>query len=83
MGGTERDRILRKIEYSALPSQRAFHQSAARMKGFSVPIGSKLVIPPCIRSISVQPMRYELHIFNGLFAFGYGAHFGLGLFVPA
>src|SRR5256885_8311220 len=40
MGGTERDRILRKIEYSALPSQRAFHQSAARMKGFSGPIGS-------------------------------------------
>ncbi len=40
MGGTERDRILRKIEYNALPSQRAFHRSAARMKGFSGPIGS-------------------------------------------
>src|SRR5712691_9303746 len=40
MGGTGRDKIFREIAYSPLPSQKAFHQSAARMKGFSGPIGS-------------------------------------------
>jgi phage terminase large subunit len=30
----------REIEYSPLPSQREFHRSAARFKGFSGPIGS-------------------------------------------
>jgi terminase large subunit-like protein len=30
----------RGIEYSALPSQKRFHESAARFKGFSGPIGS-------------------------------------------
>jgi hypothetical protein len=30
----------RDIEYSALPSQKAFHESKARFKGFSGPIGS-------------------------------------------
>ncbi len=30
----------RRIAYSALPSQRKFHTSAARFKGFSGPIGS-------------------------------------------
>ena len=41
MGGSERDRtFFRKIAYSPLPSQEAFHQSKARMKGFSGPIGS-------------------------------------------
>ncbi len=33
-------RCTRQIEYSALPSQARFHQSAARFKGFSGPIGS-------------------------------------------
>jgi phage terminase large subunit len=41
MGGAERDGIFfRKIAYSPLPSQKAFHKSTARMKGFSGPIGS-------------------------------------------
>jgi hypothetical protein len=35
------DEIRRRgIEYSALPSQKRFHESAARFKGFSGPIGS-------------------------------------------
>src|SRR6267142_2565151 len=40
MGGTGRDKIFRQIAYSPLPSQKLFHKSAARMKGFSGPIGS-------------------------------------------
>ena len=36
MGGSE----TRDIEYAALPSQKRFHESAARFKGFSGPIGS-------------------------------------------
>jgi phage terminase large subunit len=40
MGGTGRDRIFRRIAYSPLPSQKLFHKSTARMKGFSGPIGS-------------------------------------------
>ena len=33
-------KIRRDIKYDALPSQRRFHQSTARFKGFSGPIGS-------------------------------------------
>ncbi len=43
MGGTGAERggrCTRQIEYSALPSQARFHQSTARFKGFSGPIGS-------------------------------------------
>ncbi|MGH9660808.1 MAG: terminase large subunit domain-containing protein [Bryobacteraceae bacterium] len=41
MGGTEGGEIRwREIEYVALPSQTAFHESTARFKGFSGPIGS-------------------------------------------
>src|SRR5260370_3742439 len=40
MGGTGRDKIFRQIAYSPLPSQKLFHESPARMKGFSGPIGS-------------------------------------------
>ncbi len=36
MGGTE----IRGIEYHPLPSQKRFHESGARFKGFSGPIGS-------------------------------------------
>jgi len=36
VGGSE----TRDIEYAALPSQKRFHESAARFKGFSGPIGS-------------------------------------------
>jgi len=39
VGGTER-RINREIEYRPLPSQKRFHASKARFKGFSGPIGS-------------------------------------------
>src|SRR3954449_9168014 len=63
MGGTERDRILRKIEYSALPSQRAFHQSTARMKGFSGPIGSgksQALCHEAIRLAYLNPGRVGL-----------------------
>lgn len=41
MGRTEREgTCIRHIEYHPLPSQARFHQSAARFKGFSGPIGS-------------------------------------------
>jgi hypothetical protein len=40
MGGTGDEGIERRIEYSALPSQKKFHESPARFKGFSGPIGS-------------------------------------------
>ena len=41
MGGSEtRDIECRDIEYRALPSQKRFHESGARFKGFSGPIGS-------------------------------------------
>lgn len=38
--GTEAGVRWRQIEYHPLPSQRKFHESAARFKGFSGPIGS-------------------------------------------
>src|SRR3954452_19335792 len=41
MGRTGGDGIrLREIEYSPLPSQKAFHELTTRFKGFSGPIGS-------------------------------------------
>ena len=45
MGGTggeesERRGVERRIEYKPLPSQKRFHESGARFKGFSGPIGS-------------------------------------------
>ena len=41
MGGSEtRDLEYRDIEYRPLPSQKRFHESGARFKGFSGPIGS-------------------------------------------
>src|SRR5437764_13925002 len=40
MGGTGRHKIFRQIAYSPLPSQKLFHKSTARMKGFSGPIGA-------------------------------------------
>ncbi len=41
MGGARRDgTCYRRIEYSPLPSQARFHESTARFKGFSGPIGS-------------------------------------------
>jgi hypothetical protein len=40
MGRTDGAVKLRGIEYTPLPSQRRFHESGARFKGFSGPIGS-------------------------------------------
>ncbi|MGD1069537.1 MAG: phage terminase large subunit [Bryobacteraceae bacterium] len=40
MGGAKEDSQERRIEYIQLPSQKAFHESSARFKGFSGPIGS-------------------------------------------
>jgi len=40
MGGTGDDVQWRRIAYDPLPSQRLFHESDARFKGFSGPIGS-------------------------------------------
>jgi hypothetical protein len=40
MGRTASDVRLRTITYDPLPSQKKFHDSAARFKGFSGPIGS-------------------------------------------
>ena len=40
MGGSERDVRIREIIYDPLDSQKAFHDSTARYKGYSGPIGS-------------------------------------------
>jgi hypothetical protein len=40
MGGGGEEIRLRGIEYRPLESQRRFHESKARFKGFSGPIGS-------------------------------------------
>src|ERR1700756_2210196 len=40
MGRAKKGIIEREISYDPLPSQRAFHDSQARFKGFSGPIGS-------------------------------------------
>ena len=39
-GGMQRDSLERGIKYKPLPSQKRFHLSTARFKGFSGPIGS-------------------------------------------
>jgi hypothetical protein len=40
VGRTDTGILTREIKYKPLPSQRRFHESAARFKGFSGPIGS-------------------------------------------
>jgi hypothetical protein len=40
MGGPERDVRIREIAYDPLVSQKSFHNSTARYKGYSGPIGS-------------------------------------------
>ena len=40
MGRTDQSGELRRIKYTPLPSQAKFHQSRARFKGFSGPVGS-------------------------------------------
>src|SRR5712692_5014443 len=50
--GTKRKRILdRKIRYDALPSQKRFHNSTARFKGFSGPVGSGKSLALCHEAI--------------------------------
>ena len=50
--GRTADRI-RKIEYHALPSQQRFHESQARFKGFSGPIGSGKSAALCHEAIKL------------------------------
>ena len=50
--GTKRRRILeRRIKYDALPSQKRFHESTARFKGFSGPVGSGKSLALCHEAI--------------------------------
>lgn len=50
--GTERGRVIeRRIKYEALPSQKRFHESAARFKGFSGPVGSGKSLALCHEAI--------------------------------
>ncbi len=64
MGGTSHDGIVdRGIAYSRLPSQQAFHDSTARFKGFSGPIGSgksQALCQEAIRSAYLNPGRTGL-----------------------
>ena len=64
MGGSGRKRTdFRKIAYSPLPSQRLFHKSTARMKGFSGPIGagkSQALCHEAIRLTYLNPGRSGL-----------------------
>jgi phage terminase large subunit len=67
MGGAERDGIFDikdiDIGYNPLPSQQAFHDSEARMKGFSGPIGSgksQALCHEAIRMTYLNPGRVGL-----------------------
>jgi len=77
MGGTDADVLERGIIYDALPSQKAFHASDARFKGFSGPIGcgkSQALCQEAIRLSYLNPGRqgligaptYELPLSRGL-----------------
>ena len=55
--------LKRKITYDPLPSQKRFHESAARFKGFSGPVGSGKSVALCqeaIRLSYVNPGRTGL-----------------------
>lgn len=65
MGGTGdgRRKADRRIEYSPLPSQKAFHTSPSRFKGFSGPIGSgksQALCHEAIRLTYLNPGRLGL-----------------------
>jgi hypothetical protein len=63
MGRTASDVRLREITYDPLPSQKKFHDSAARFKGFSGPIGSgksQAVCQEAIRLSYLNPGRLGL-----------------------
>ncbi len=63
MGGTPAGTRVREINYSPLPSQKRFHDSAARFKGFSGPIGcgkSQALCHEAIRLSYLNPGRLGL-----------------------
>src|SRR5580658_4468043 len=64
MGRAIRDGILDcGIEYNPLPSQKSFHRSTARFKGFSGPVGSgksQALCQEAIRLSYVNPGRLGL-----------------------
>ncbi len=63
MGGTAENVRIREIEYAALPSQKRFHESTARFKGFSGPIGSgksQALCQEAIRLSYLNPGRQGL-----------------------
>src|SRR5712692_2889784 len=50
--GIEQGRVIeRRIRYDALPSQKRFHESAGRFKGFSGPVGSGKSLALCHEAI--------------------------------
>ena len=58
MGRTgKRLTVERDIPYKPLPSQRLFHESAARFKGFSGPIGSGKSQALCQEAIRLSYMN--------------------------
>lgn len=55
MGGTDGGEVReRGIAYHALPSQKKFHESKARFKGFSGPIGSGKSAALCHEAIKLS-----------------------------
>jgi hypothetical protein len=63
MGGTPDGVRVREIAYSPLPSQKKFHDSTARFKGFSGPIGSgksQALCHEAIRLTYLNPGRLGL-----------------------
>jgi len=63
MGGSPDGVRVRGIKYSPLPSQKRFHESAARFKGFSGPIGcgkSQALCHEAIRLSYLNPGRLGL-----------------------
>ena len=63
MGGISDGVRIRDIEYHPLPSQKRFHESAARFKGFSGPIGSgksQALCHEAIRLTYLNPGRLGL-----------------------
>jgi hypothetical protein len=63
VGGTEGGIVTRNIEYNPLPSQKRFHESPARFKGFSGPVGcgkSQALCQEAVRLSYLNPGRIGL-----------------------
>ena len=57
--GTKRGRVIeRGIKYDALPSQKRFHESTARFKGFSGPVGSGKSLALCHEAIRLSYINH-------------------------